>query len=127
MLLRCLQGAMHASVGWQGGAGKAGHHVRAQSQLGDSQHVAAARNIMCTQSPGIAQRVLSAHFIFMKKLDLVLIVPPNSDLEDYYKKADPKPLIFCNFALGNGDRKYAEVTDFKRLSRTLTEVGILSL
>ena len=44
------------------------------------------------------------------------------EVEDYYKK-DAKPLIFTNFAGGSGDRSYGEVTDFKRLTRTLTEVG----
>lgn len=45
-----------------------------------------------------------------------------ADVEDFYKKTDPKPLIFCHFASGSGERVYGEMADFKRLTRTLTEV-----
>lgn len=46
-----------------------------------------------------------------------------ADIEDYYRKDAPKPLIFSSFARGQGGKVYDEVTDFKRLTRTLTEVG----
>lgn len=45
-----------------------------------------------------------------------------ADIDDYYKKTDPKPLIFCHFARGLGDKVYNEVTEFKALYKTLTEV-----
>ena len=45
-----------------------------------------------------------------------------SDIDDYYKKADAKPLIFCHFARGLGDKVYNEVTEFKDLYKTLMEV-----
>ncbi|DBA86689.1 TPA: Dynein alpha chain, flagellar outer arm [Trebouxia sp. C0004] len=44
-----------------------------------------------------------------------------SDIDDYYKKADAKPLIFCHFARGLGDKVYNEVTEFKDLYKTLME------
>ena len=44
------------------------------------------------------------------------------DIDDYYKKTDPKPLIFCHFARGLGDKVYNEVTEFKALYKTLMEV-----
>lgn len=45
------------------------------------------------------------------------------DIDDYYKKTDPKPLIFCHFARGLGDKVYNEVTEFKALYKTLMEVA----
>ena len=45
------------------------------------------------------------------------------DIDDYYKKTDPKPLIFCHFARGLGDKVYNEVTEFKALYKTLMEVS----
>ena len=45
-----------------------------------------------------------------------------SDIDDYYKKADAKPLIFCHFARGLGEKVYNEVTEFRDLYKTLTEV-----
>ncbi len=48
-----------------------------------------------------------------------------SDIDDYYKKADAKPLIFCHFARGLGDKVYNEVTEFKDLYKTLMEVSTL--
>ncbi len=47
------------------------------------------------------------------------------DIDDYYKKADAKPLIFCHFARGLGDKVYNEVTEFKDLYKTLMEVSTL--
>ena len=44
------------------------------------------------------------------------------DIDDYYKKADAKPLIFCHFARGLGEKVYNEVTEFKDLYKTLMEV-----
>lgn len=46
------------------------------------------------------------------------------DIDDYYKKTDPKPLIFCHFARGLGDKVYNEVTEFKALYKTLMEVSV---
>ena len=43
------------------------------------------------------------------------------DIDDYYKKKDAKPLIFCHFAQGLGDPVYNEVVDFAALGKTLTE------
>ncbi|GAB4813657.1 hypothetical protein N2152v2_000703 [Parachlorella kessleri] len=52
--------------------------------------------------------------------------PELSDVDDYYKKANSKPLIFCNF--GGSDQKYAEVKDFNLLSKRLNEgEGIMFL
>lgn len=45
-----------------------------------------------------------------------------SDIDDYYKKADAKPLIFCHFARGLGEKVYNEVTEFRDLYKTLMEV-----
>ena len=50
-----------------------------------------------------------------------------SDIDDYYKKADAKPLIFCHFARGLGDKVYKEVTEFKDLYKTLMEVQMPDL
>ena len=36
-----------------------------------------------------------------------------NDIDDYYKKVDPKPLIFCNFANGLTEKVYNEVKDFQ--------------
>lgn len=44
-----------------------------------------------------------------------------SDLADYYKKDNPKPLIFSHFAGGLGDRIYNEVTSFDSLAKILEE------
>ena len=49
-----------------------------------------------------------------------------ADIDDYYKKTDPKPLIFCHFARGLGDKVYNEVTEFKALYKTLMEVIALA-
>ena len=49
-----------------------------------------------------------------------------ADIDDYYKKADAKPLIFCHFARGLGEKVYNEVTEFKDLYKTLMEVCIKS-
>ena len=46
------------------------------------------------------------------------------DIDDYYKKADAKPLIFCHFARGLGEKVYNEVTEFKDLYKTLMEVSL---
>lgn len=43
------------------------------------------------------------------------------DIDDYYKKKDPKPLIFCHFARGLADKAYDEVPDYTSLFKTLTE------
>ncbi|KAK9817742.1 hypothetical protein WJX72_001478 [[Myrmecia] bisecta] len=43
------------------------------------------------------------------------------DIDDYYKKADAKPLIFCHFAKGLTEKVYNEVSDFQSLYRTLME------
>jgi hypothetical protein len=32
-----------------------------------------------------------------------------SDIDDYYKKKDARPLIFCHFARGLSDKTYDEV------------------
>ena len=44
-----------------------------------------------------------------------------SDVDDYYKKKDPKPLIFCHFARGLGEKMYDEVPDYASLYKTLME------
>ena len=44
-----------------------------------------------------------------------------ADIDDYYKKKDPKPLIFCHFARGLADKAYDEVADYTSLYKTLTE------
>ena len=46
------------------------------------------------------------------------------DIDDYYKKADAKPLIFCHFARGLGEKVYNEVTEFRDLYKTLMEVSL---
>lgn len=43
------------------------------------------------------------------------------DIDDYYKKIDPKPLIFCHFANGLGAKNYNEVTTYASLYKTLIE------
>lgn len=50
-----------------------------------------------------------------------------ADIDDYYKKTDPKPLIFCHFARGLGDKVYNEVTEFKALYKTLMEVIVFTV
>lgn len=35
---------------------------------------------------------------------------PVNDIDDYYKKKDAKPLIFCHFSRGLGDKTYDEVS-----------------
>lgn len=49
------------------------------------------------------------------------------DIDDYYKKADPKPLIFCHFARGLAEKVYNEVPDFQSLYKTLMEVRCCSV
>ncbi|KAJ9515913.1 hypothetical protein QJQ45_016901, partial [Haematococcus lacustris] len=44
-----------------------------------------------------------------------------TDIDDYYKKKDPKPLIFCHFARGLADKMYDEVSDYASLYKTLME------
>jgi hypothetical protein len=44
-----------------------------------------------------------------------------SDIDDYYKKKDPKPLIFCHFAKGLAEKMYDEVPDYASLYKTLME------
>ncbi|CAD7704939.1 unnamed protein product [Ostreobium quekettii] len=44
-----------------------------------------------------------------------------SDIDDYYKAKDPKPLIFCHFAGGLGEKVYNEVSDFKSIYKILME------
>lgn len=44
-----------------------------------------------------------------------------ADIDDYYKKKDAKPLIFCHFARGLGDKLYDEVNDYNSLYKTLME------
>lgn len=43
------------------------------------------------------------------------------DVDDYYKKKDPKPLIFCHFAKGLAEKSYDEVQDYASLYKTLME------
>ncbi len=43
------------------------------------------------------------------------------DIDDYYKKKDARPLIFCHFARGLGERVYDEVADYAALYKTLME------
>lgn len=42
-------------------------------------------------------------------------------MDDYYRKKDAKPLIFCHFARGLADRAYDEVPDYASLYKTLME------
>ena len=44
-----------------------------------------------------------------------------ADVDDYYKKKDPKPLIFCHFARGLAEKVYDEVEDYAFLYKTLME------
>eukprot|EP00877_Chromochloris_zofingiensis_P015255 jgi/Chrzof1/9984/Cz04g22250.t1 len=44
-----------------------------------------------------------------------------SDIDDYYKKKDAKPLVFCTFARGLSDKTYDEVPDYGHLYKVLTE------
>lgn len=44
-----------------------------------------------------------------------------NDIDDYYKKKDPKPLIFCHFARGLAEKMYDEVPDYASLYKTLME------
>ncbi|KAK9867723.1 hypothetical protein WJX84_004647 [Apatococcus fuscideae] len=44
-----------------------------------------------------------------------------SDIDDFYKKNDPKPLIFCHFAKGLSERVYNEVTDYSSMYNILIE------
>ncbi|MEW5298846.1 MAG: hypothetical protein WDW36_001923 [Sanguina aurantia] len=43
------------------------------------------------------------------------------DIDDYYKKKDAKPLIFCHFAKGLAEKSYDEVPDYASLYKTLME------
>jgi dynein heavy chain, axonemal len=45
----------------------------------------------------------------------------STDVDEYYRKKDPKPLIFCHFAGGVGEKVYNEVTDFASLYKILME------
>ena len=47
------------------------------------------------------------------------------DIDDYYKKNDAKPLIFCHFARGLAEKVYNEVSDYQILYKTLMEVGVI--
>ena len=47
------------------------------------------------------------------------------DIDDYYKKNDAKPLIFCHFARGLAEKVYNEVSDYQILYKTLMEVGFI--
>jgi dynein heavy chain, axonemal len=44
-----------------------------------------------------------------------------SDIDDYYKRVDPKPLIFCHFSSGLGEKVYNEVQEYGGLYKTLME------
>ncbi len=44
-----------------------------------------------------------------------------NDIDDYYRKKDPKPLIFCHFAKGLTEKAYDEVQDYPTLYKTLME------
>lgn len=44
-----------------------------------------------------------------------------ADIDDYYKKKDAKPLIFCHFARGLAEKVYDEVSDYPSLYKTLME------
>lgn len=44
------------------------------------------------------------------------------DIDDYYKKVAPKPLVFCHFARGLADKVYNEVLDYPSMYRTVKEV-----
>ena len=46
-----------------------------------------------------------------------------TDIDDYYKKTDAKPLIFCHFARGLAEKVYNEVSDYQILYKTLMEVS----
>ena len=43
------------------------------------------------------------------------------DIDNYYARVDPKPLIFCHFARGLGEKVYDEVHDYSGLYKTLME------
>ena len=47
------------------------------------------------------------------------------DIDDYYKKNDAKPLIFCHFARGLTEKVYNEVSDYQILYKTLMEVSVI--
>ena len=49
-----------------------------------------------------------------------------AEIDDFYKKNDPKPLIFCHFAKGLTERVYNEVTDFTSMYNILIEVRKMS-
>jgi hypothetical protein len=44
-----------------------------------------------------------------------------NDIDDFYKKKDPKPLIFCHFARGLAEKMYDDVPDYASLYKTLME------
>eukprot|EP00879_Flechtneria_rotunda_P027778 GHRR01029772.1.p1 GENE.GHRR01029772.1~~GHRR01029772.1.p1 ORF type:complete len:1069 (+),score=390.30 GHRR01029772.1:36-3209(+) len=46
---------------------------------------------------------------------------PVNDIDDYYKRKDAKPLIFCHFSRGLADKTYDEVADYQQLYRVLTD------
>jgi hypothetical protein len=47
------------------------------------------------------------------------------DIDDYYKKVAPKPLVFCHFARGLADKVYNEVLDYPSMYKTVKEVCAL--
>ncbi|KAI8464229.1 MAG: flagellar alpha dynein [Monoraphidium minutum] len=47
------------------------------------------------------------------------LAPP--DVDDYYRKKDPRPLMFSHFARGLADKTYDEVPDYQHLYKVLTE------
>jgi dynein heavy chain len=48
-------------------------------------------------------------------------LPQLADADDFYRKKDPKPLIFCPFARGLGDRAYDEAPDLQHVHKVLGE------
>ncbi|GBF96391.1 dynein heavy chain axonemal [Raphidocelis subcapitata] len=43
------------------------------------------------------------------------------EIDEYYRKKDPRPLVFSHFARGLADKTYDEVADYTQLYRVLTE------
>ncbi|KIY98975.1 dynein heavy chain, partial [Monoraphidium neglectum] len=43
------------------------------------------------------------------------------DIDEFYRKKDPRPLMFSHFARGMADKTYDEVPDFQHLYKVLTE------
>lgn len=46
---------------------------------------------------------------------------PLPDVDEYYRKKDARPLIFCHFARGLSDKTYDEVPEYGHMFRILTE------